>query len=243
MTARGRTLMRIASRILPPERSAWGTAMAAEFDALPRAERLGFALSCVRGAATERTIMLANNPWRVARWTIAGLLLCAPALAMRLGAPGVDWSAGDFIAMGAMLGIALLGYEALTRRSAGFFHRTGAAVAVLGGFLLLWVNLAVGIIGTEANPANWMYAGVLALIVGGAIAARLRPGAMARVMLAAAVAQVLAAGVAVIGRLGGDEPAWPYDTLGATALFTAIWLAAAWLFGRTAAGEAVAARG
>jgi hypothetical protein len=34
-------------------------------------------------------------------------------------------------------------------------------VAVASGFLQLWITLAVGIIGSEDNPANWTYIAVV----------------------------------------------------------------------------------
>ena len=55
--------------------------------------------------------------------------------------------------------------------------------------MLVWINLAVGIIGSEDNPANLMYGGVLAVGVAGAVAARFRPGGMARALAATALAQ------------------------------------------------------
>ena len=40
-----------------------------------------------------------RNRLRPFLWGGAAVLLLLPAIAMRLGAPGVDWSMGDFIAM------------------------------------------------------------------------------------------------------------------------------------------------
>ena len=34
-------------------------------------------------------------------------------------------------------------------------------MAIVAAFLLIWINLAVGINGSEDNPANLMYGGVL----------------------------------------------------------------------------------
>jgi hypothetical protein len=51
------------------------------------------------------------------------------------------------------------------------------------------MNLAVGVIGTEDDPANLMYVGVLAVGIIGAIIARFRPHGMARTLFATALAQ------------------------------------------------------
>jgi hypothetical protein len=50
------------------------------------------------------------------------------------------------------------------------------------------MNLAVGIIGSEDNPANLMYGGVLAVGIIGAIIARFEPHGMARALVATTLA-------------------------------------------------------
>jgi hypothetical protein len=64
--------------------------------------------------------------------------------------------------------------------------------------LLVWTNLAVGIIGEPDELANLMYVGVLAVGILGAITARFRPAGMARALLATALVQALVAGIALI---------------------------------------------
>ena len=51
------------------------------------------------------------------------------------------------------------------------------------------INLAVGVIGSEENPANLMFGGVLAVGIVGAVVARFRPRGMARALVSTAVAQ------------------------------------------------------
>ena len=60
------------------------------------------------------------------------------------------------------------------------------------------MNGAVGIIGNEANPANLMYFGVLAVGVIGALVARIQPNGMARALFAMALAQALVPVIALI---------------------------------------------
>ena len=48
------------------------------------------------------------------------------------------------------------------------------------GFLLVWVNIAVGFLGNENNPANLMFFGLLGLTLVGALRCAVssaRPGA------------------------------------------------------------------
>lgn len=126
-----------------------------------------------------------GNPWRLAVWGTAAGLLMIPAIAMQLGAEGVHWTAFDFVVMGTLLGSCCAAYELATRMSGNTLYRLGFAVAIVLGFLLVWINLAVGIIGGEANPANLVFAGVLAVGLVGALIGRFTAGGMFRAMVAA----------------------------------------------------------
>ena len=79
-------------------------------------------------------------------------------------------------------------------------------VALATAFILLWVNGAVGIIGDEDNPANFMFMVVILMAIAGAIAARFEAAGMARAMFVAAGAETLIAVVVVANRLGATEP-------------------------------------
>ena len=175
---------------------------------------------------TDLTQILAGDRWsywRIAMWGGAALLLALPAIAMQLNASGVDWSAGDFIVMGAMLGVACGACELAARASGNGSYRVAAGIAIGTAFLTVWANLAVGMIGSEDNPYNQLFGGVLLLALGGSVAARFRPRGMAWAMVAAAVAQ------AVLGAIG-----LPVDQRGA--IFSMIvalpWLLSALLFRR-----------
>jgi hypothetical protein len=167
---------------------------------------------------------------RGSRWTLlvggggAGLL-ALPAIAMRFTAQ-VNWTAGDFLAMGAMLLTAAGLVELAVRLSGHIAYRLGALAAVAASFLLIWINLAVGIVGSEDNRANQLFAGVLATALLGAVLAGFKPAGMARAMVAAAVAQGL---VCLTVYAMGQGP-----ILAATGLFAGLWLASALLFARSA---------
>ena len=128
-----------------------------------------------------------------------------------------------------LLGGVALAWELGLRARGRADYAAGAAIAVAAGLLGLWINLAVGIIGSEDNPANLIYAGVLAVAVGGALLARFRPAGMAAAMGAAAAAQLLAFAVALIGGLGFTGPI--------TVFFCALWLISAASFRRAARGR------
>ena len=165
-----------------------------------------------------------TNRWSAAMWSGAAFLLLLPWVAMRF-TDEVDWTAMDFATFGTMLLLACGTYELAARSHDNRTYRAAAALAVVGGFFLVWVNLAVGIIGSEANPANLMFAGVLAVGIAGVALARGRPRGMAYAMGATAIAQ---ASVGVIALAGGAG-----DTLRLVALtgsFVALWLGSAALF-------------
>lgn len=146
----------------------------------------------------------------------------------------MSWDALDFAVAAALLtGVAGTLWLA-SRITDNRAYRTGIGVALLGAFLLVWVNGAVGIIGSANNDANLMFFGVLAVGVISAVLAAFQPWGMARAMLATAAAQVAVAVIAVTAGLGTSGPAWPKDVLALTAFFTALWLLSAKLFQKAA---------
>ena len=92
---------------------------------------------------------------------------------------------------------------------------------MIGAFLTIWVNLAVGMIGAEDNPYDLLFAGVVLIGLGGMAMTRLAPRPTATVMLVTAGAKLAAA-------LGG----YSQDPRGAvlSCSFVVPWLAAAALF-------------
>jgi hypothetical protein len=106
-----------------------------------------------------------------------GLILTIPAMAMR-SSDEVNWTAFDFVVAGTLLLGSGLTAEYLWRRTPNVEYRAGSVLAVFTGLFVVWVNLAVGIIGNEDHPANGMYAIVLLIGVAYALSERLRPAGM-----------------------------------------------------------------
>ena len=165
------------------------------------------------------------NRWRTIVWGGAAALLLLPAVAMQFTSE-VTWEGFDFAVFGTMLLLACGTYELGTRMSRNRHYRAAIAIAVVSGFLLVWINLAVGILGNESNPANLMYAGVLAVGVLGALIARFRAPGMSRAMQATAVAQIAVAVIALVAGYGA--------TVLLTAVFVGLWLLSAALFNKAA---------
>ena len=114
-------------------------------------------------------------------------------------------------------------------------YRLGAAVALFAAALQVWMNLAVGIVGSEDNPVNMAF--YLVVVTAGACAftARLRADGMARAMLAVAGVQaLLAAVIATAPSTMRDDPKGPLGVLVLSAGFAALWLLSAALFHRSA---------
>ncbi len=145
----------------------------------------------------------------------------------------MDWDPIDFVIMGALLGSVFGGIGLILRFSKNHSYRGAMSLAMLSAFLLIWVNGAVGIIGSENNPVNLAFGGVLSITFVGAMISRLQPKGMARTMYITAAAQVLIAVIVIIAKLGATSPAWPRDILLASGIFTSLWLAAALLFHRS----------
>ena len=160
------------------------------------------------------------------------LILLVPMVAMRFSTE-VRWTGLDFIAAGLLLFGAGLAYLFLAGRNGNAAYRVAAGLAVASTLFLIWVNLAVGLIGSEDNPANLMYFGVISVGLVAAATARFRPEGMARALFAMAIAQALIAVVALIG--GWGQPAsGPVEILGVNGLFIALFVASAFLFRRSA---------
>lgn len=124
-------------------------------------------------------------------------ILLLPLLAMQF-TDEVAWDLTDFVVAGALLLGTGFTYELVARKWDNIAYRAAVGVALAAALLLVWLNLAVGIIGNEGNPANLMYLGVLAVGFIGAAIARLEPRGMARALFATALAQVLVPVLALI---------------------------------------------
>lgn len=166
-----------------------------------------------------------GSRWRIAAWGTAALIPLLPLVAMQF-TEEVAWDLADFVVFGAMLVGACGSYELAARKTGNKAYRAAVGVALAAAFILVWMNLAVGIIGDEDNPANLMYGGVLAVGIIGVIIARFQPHGMVRALVATALAQASVAAIALIAGLG--------STLILTGFFVALWLTSAWLFRKAA---------
>lgn len=175
-----------------------------------------------------------GSRWRVVAWGAAATMLLLPLIAMQF-TDEVVWDAFDFIFMGVLIGAVGAGFELAVRKTRNAAYRTAAGIALAMTFLLVWINGAVGIIGSEAEDANLLYNAVLAVAFFGAIGARFRSAGMARAMGAAALAQACVPLIALVFGLGSAASIWSPEVPVLTGSFAAMWLLSAWLFRKAAA--------
>ncbi len=181
------------------------------------------------------TVIIMQNIIRIALATAFILLL--PLLAMQF-TDQVVWDLADFAVAGVLLFGAGLTYELIARKAGRIAHRFAVGVAVAAALLLVWINLAVGIIGNEGNPANLMYIGVLAVGIIGAVIASLEPRGMARVLFATAGAQMLVPVIALIigpPQVSSWGAAGVFGVFGLNGFFAALWVGSGLLFRRASA--------
>jgi hypothetical protein len=176
-------------------------------------------------------------PWRIIGWAIPMGLLTIPGLARW------PWSASDFIVAAVIFAIVGGTLELAVRASGNTSYRLGAAIAIGTAFLLVWINLAVGIIGSENNPLNLMFFGVILVAIFGSIAVWFRADGMARTMIVTAALQA-AIGLGVfLADAGGSEPPGAVGLLLLIECFAFGWAVSAALFHRVDCGAARHVRG
>lgn len=162
-------------------------------------------------------------------WLGAAGLLLVPLIAMQYS-DEVQWTAFDFVFAGGMLFGSLAVFELALWRAPSLAYLGGVIFALGTSFVLIWVSGAVGIIGSEDNPANLWFLGIPLLVAIWAVAGMFRARVLMLVMFAAALAQVAIGAWAVIGNLGAEDPNWPMDAIGATVVLSIGWLLAGGLF-------------
>ncbi len=176
-----------------------------------------------------------GSRWRIGAWAVAALVLLLPLVAMQF-TDEVNWDLADFALAAALLVGVGVSYELAVRTTGDTAYRAAVGVALAAALLLVWVNGAVGIIGSEDNDANLMYGGVLVVGALGAVIARFKPGGMARALFATALAQTLVAVIALVGRMGSPYTG-PLEIVTINGFFVALFVGSAVLFSKAARGR------
>ena len=109
------------------------------------------------------------------------LILSIPLVAMQF-TDEVKWSVVDFILMGTLLfGTGVL-FVLVMRLSSNIVYKTALGLAIGATFFMVYVNLAVGLIGGGPHAGNLMYAGVILVLIVGIYLSRFTAAGMERAM-------------------------------------------------------------
>lgn len=150
---------------------------------------LGMFVETSAGIIRENiTLMITRDATRLIVWAIVAALISMIPLAMQF-TDEVQWN--EAVAYVVILLVAGGAYELgqwLKTRSSTY--RFAFCVGLAGALLLGWINGAVGIIGSEDNPANLMYTAVFVVGLIGSVMTRFKPRGMAHTLFAAALVQV-----------------------------------------------------
>ena len=159
---------------------------------------------------------------------ISALLLLIP-LTAKIFFDEMNWDETDFIAAWILFTVTGIIYKLITKNKSSLMYKFASFSAVATGLLLMWVNLAVGLIGNENNPANLMYFAVIIIGLIGAAIGRFKSHGIIRALYVTALAQAL---VPIIAMLIWKPPfnAGVIQVIGINAFFVALWLGSAFLF-------------
>lgn len=160
---------------------------------------------------------------------ITGALLLIPLVAMQF-TDEVVWDETDFIVAGTLLFGTGLTYKLITKKAGNWAYRVAVGFALFTGLFLVWVNLAVGIIGSEDNPINLLYFAVIFVGIIGAFLARFRSEGMAITMFVMALAQALVAAIALVGGFYQSPPSTVFHIIGENGFFIVLFAVSALLF-------------
>ncbi len=121
---------------------------------------------------------------------VTALILSVPLVAMQFSKE-VNWSLMDFVVAAMLIMGSGLAIDFTARRSRNITFKLGVVGTVGTCLFLTWINLAVGIIGNEDNPANLMYSTVILICIVGVIGSGFQPRGMSYALFATAIAQFL----------------------------------------------------
>lgn len=134
---------------------------------------------------------------RVALGTLA--ILAIPLVAMQFNTE-MQWGPADFIIMGMLIfGTGLLLVLTFTLgREKHIAYKIGWVITVGATFAMIGLNLAVGLIGAGPNPGNFLYLGVMGVLILGVYWSGLRAARLETAVIATAIALLLVIAIALL---------------------------------------------
>jgi hypothetical protein len=157
------------------------------------------------------------------------LILLIPLVAMQF-TDEVKWSAPDFVVMGALMFSTCMGFILITRGSPNIAYRIGAALTFGTAFLMVWANLAVGLIGAGPNLANLMFMAVPAVAIIGTFLSNFSPSRMERTMYTTVGTLVAVAAIALLTNADEHPSSSSTDILAVGGFFAMLFTVSALIF-------------
>lgn len=163
----------------------------------------------------------------------AASLLLVPMVGM-LVSDAVAWGSGDFFVAGVLLVGAAVTFRFFTRRANRSVYRYAMGISVATLLLLIWSNLAVGLIGHAGYRANLMYFAVVVIGLVGMGIVRGQARGMVWVMSTMALVQSVITALALLMGLGETVGSSPAEILMINGAFILLFAASAYLFQKVA---------
>lgn len=160
---------------------------------------------------------------------VTALILAIPLVAMQF-TTDVDWSIGDFIIMGSLIFGTGTAYIVATRLINNLVFRIAIACALGTTFLMIWSNLAVGLIGSGQNAGNLMYIGVLVTGIIGVILSKFTSRGLERTMYAIAFALVVLTAIALSTGMQNYSGSSVSEIIGVNGFFALLYIVTGLLF-------------
>ena len=168
---------------------------------------------------------------------VTAAILMIPLIAMQFSTE-VAWTGSDFIVAGVLLFGTGFMYGFVTRKKENQTYKFASGIAIFASLLLIWVNGAVGLIGSENEAFNLVYFGVLAIGLLGAAISRLKPLGMSNTLYAMASSFVVIIAIALISGLQNLPGSSVTEILGVNAFFMVLFALSAILYRHAASDEA-----
>jgi hypothetical protein len=140
----------------------------------------------------------------------------------------MSWDALDFLAAAGLIGATALALVLLFRLGRAPAYRLAATTAVVGCLALVWVNLAVGLVGSAANDFNMLYAFVPLLGLLGTLISRASARGLGLTAAGMAILMVSLLAAAIVTQ----PDAFSAPGTGLHILFIAVFAFSAWQFQR-----------
>lgn len=123
-------------------------------------------------------------------WFFIILFILLVILVMNQFVKGMTWGLEDFLVAGGLLFGVTIVYEMLNQKKQLVNYKKALSIALGTNLVLIWSNLAVGIIGSENNPVNLIYFSIPIIFLSGAIISNFKASGLAKTLNIMAIVQI-----------------------------------------------------